>query len=263
MNPDACPAVDVLEQIAREACQASAALIRARIGRAVRVGLKSSPTDVVTDIDLESEALIRRHLTAATPDAGIVGEEEGSSHIGRRLQWIVDPLDGTVNFTYTVPIVAVSVAAAWNGTVVAGAVIDVARDELFSAARGNGARNDQEPIHASPCTELGETLLATGYSYAAALRRDHARVIAELLPLVRDVRCIGSAALNLCWLACGRLDAYYERDTKLWDFAAGSLIASEAGARVERPCPENQNSVIAAADGVFAELRRTVVEITG
>ena len=258
-----CPSVVDLEHIARTACQASAELIRSRIGHAVRVGLKSSPTDVVTDIDLESEALIRRHLADATPEAGIIGEEQGSSDIGRRLQWIVDPLDGTVNFTYAVPIVAVSIAAAWNGAVVAGAVIDVARDELFSAAREHGARIGQEPIHPSPCTELGEALLATGYSYAAALRRDHARVITELLPLVRDVRCFGSAALNLCWLACGRLDAYYERDTKLWDFAAGSLIASDAGALVERPCPENHNSVIAATHGVFAELRRTVVAITG
>ncbi len=228
----------------------------------MQVGLKSSPTDVVTKTDLESEALIRRHLELATPGAGVIGEEGGSSDMANRLQWIVDPLDGTVNFTYAVPIVAVSVAAAWNGAVVAGAVIDVMRNELFSAASGSGARDDRGPIGPSACTHLADALMTTGYSYDAELRREHGRVISELLPLIRDVRCFGSAALNLCWLASGRVDAYYERDIKLWDYAAGALIVHEAGGRVERPCPENNNSIVAVAPGVFGELRHTVARLT-
>jgi myo-inositol-1(or 4)-monophosphatase len=167
---------------------------------------------------------------------------------------VIDPLDGTINFLYGVPLFAVSLAAAVDGEVVAGVVIDVLRDELFSAHLGGGARRNGEPIAASACASLPEALIATGFSYLAERRSLQGEVAAELLARARDLRCFGSAALELCWVACARLDGYFQRDTEIWDRAAGALIAREAGARVELPCPENDDLVIAAPDGVFDEL---------
>jgi myo-inositol-1(or 4)-monophosphatase len=167
---------------------------------------------------------------------------------------VVDPLDGTINFLYGVPLFAVSIAAAVDGEVVAGAVVDVLRDELFSAHHGSGARRNGEPIAVSSCMSLPDALVATGFSYQAELRSLQGEVAQRLVSRARDLRCFGSAALELCWVACARLDGYFQRDTELWDRAAGALIAREAGARVELPCPENDDLVLAAADGVFDEL---------
>ncbi len=236
----------------------AARLIRDNLGQNAGVGLKSSPTDVVTQTDLDSELLIRECLLASTPDAGIIGEEGGQTTAAAPLQWIIDPLDGTVNFTYGVPLFAVSIAAAYEGTMVAGAVIDVLRDEVFSAGLGLGARCDGGQITASSCFSLADALVTTGFSYRAALRETQGHVVGRLLPLVRDIRCFGSAALQMCWLACGRVDAYYERDTKVWDYAAGSLIVTESGALVELHCPENDALVVAAPTGLFDALRPLV-----
>ena len=247
-----------LEQIAATSARAAAAVVRDGYGSALAVGRKSSPTDIVTQTDLHAEALIREQLLAATPQAGFVGEEGGSSTPGARLQWLVDPLDGTINFLYGVPIFAVSIAAAVDGEVVAGAVVDVLRDELFSAALGGGARCNGRPIAASSCATLAEALVATGFSYQAQTRDQQGEVAHRLLSRARDLRCFGSAALNLCWVACARLDGYYQRDTKIWDRAAGALIAAEAGARTELPCPENDDLVMAATPGVYEALRAAV-----
>jgi myo-inositol-1(or 4)-monophosphatase len=218
------------------------------------VGRKSSPTDVVTQTDLSAEKLIRRLLADETPTAGVLGEEEGKTARGARLQWVIDPLDGTINFLYGVPLFAVSVAAALDGEVVAGAVIDVLRDELFSAHVGGGARLNGKAISVSSCASLSEALVATGFSYQAELRSVQGEVAQRLLSQARDLRCFGSAALELCWVACARLDGYFQRDTEIWDRAAGGLIAHEAGAQVEMPCPENDDLVIAAARDVFDDL---------
>jgi myo-inositol-1(or 4)-monophosphatase len=183
-----------------------------------------------------------------------VAEEAGASGADERLQWVVDPLDGTINFLYGVPVFAVSIAAAVDGEVVAGAVVDVLRDELFSASVGGGASRNGVPIVASDCDALPDALVATGFSYQASVRSLQGEVAQRLLSRARDVRCFGSAALELCWVACGRLDGYYQRDTEVWDRAAGALIAEEAGARVELPCPENDDLIIAATAGVFDEL---------
>lgn len=247
--------IESWETIAVETVGRAANLIRRSLDGVAAIGLKSSPTDVVTQTDVDAELLIRRLVLEATPTAGIIGEEGGNSSPSSPLQWIIDPLDGTVNFTYAVPIFAVSVAAAFNGVIVAGAVIDVIRSEVFSASQGSGARRNGEPIHVSGCTSLDAALTATGYSYRAEVRRQQGEVTHRLLPLVRDLRCFGSAALEWCWLASGRIDAYYERDTKLWDYAAGSLIAAEAGAVVELPCPENEGLVLGAPPPVFEQLR--------
>jgi myo-inositol-1(or 4)-monophosphatase len=248
------PEPAALESIAGEAARAAARVITQTYGSPDPVGRKSSPTDVVTQTDLRAEELVRRLLNEATPRAGVLAEEGGTSGAAERLQWVIDPLDGTINFLYGVPVFAVSIAAAVDGEVVAGAVVDVLRNELFSASAGGGARRDGSAIAVSACTALPDALVATGFSYQASVRSLQGEVTQRLLSRARDVRCFGSAALELCWVACGRLDGYYQRDTEVWDRAAGALIAAEAGARVELPCPENGDLVIAATGGVFDEL---------
>jgi myo-inositol-1(or 4)-monophosphatase len=253
-----------LETVAASAARAAADLIRHNIGRATRLAEKSSPTDVVTRTDLEAEQLIRERLEQATPGAGILGEEGGQTRTTTgearaRLQWVVDPLDGTVNFLYALPVIAVSVAAALDGEVVAGAVVDVVRGETFTASAGHGARLDGSPIEISQCQSLAQALVLTGFSYQADMRARQGAIVQSLLPVARDIRCFGSAALQLCWVGAGRADAYFERDTKVWDHAAGALIAREAGAVTELPCPENDGLAIAAPPTIFDHLR-TVVE---
>jgi myo-inositol-1(or 4)-monophosphatase len=248
------PAPAELERVAAATARTAAALVRASYGRPEQVGRKTSPTDVVTDTDLRAEELIRRLLRDATPGAGVLGEEGEATAPDARLQWVIDPLDGTVNFLYSVPLFAVSVAAALDGDIVAGAVIDVLRDELFSAHLGGGARRDGEPIEVSTCSSLPDALVMTGFSYQAGLRDRQGEVAHRVLSRARDLRCFGSTALELCWVACARGDAYFQRDTEIWDRAAGALIAAEAGARTELPCPENDDLVIAATPGVFDDL---------
>jgi myo-inositol-1(or 4)-monophosphatase len=247
-----------LEGIASTTARAAAELVSAAYGHPRAVGRKSSPTDVVTQTDLRAEELVRRLLLEATPDAGILGEEGGAAEPGARLQWVIDPLDGTINFLYGVPLFAVSIAAAMDGEVVAGAVTDVLRGELFSAHRGGGARLDGKPISVSSCTSLSQALVTTGFSYRAELREAQGAVAHRLLSRARDLRCFGSAALELCWVACARLDGYFQHGTEIWDRAAGALIAVEAGARTELPCPENDELVIAAGPAVFEDLRALV-----
>jgi myo-inositol-1(or 4)-monophosphatase len=254
----AIPAPAELERIAGEAARAGARQVAAGYGGARAVARKSSPTDVVTQTDLDAERVVRELVLEATPDAGLLGEEGGGTAPASRLQWVVDPLDGTVNFLYGVPLFAVSIAAAVDGEVVAGAVIDVLRDELFSAHLAGGARCDGRPVTASGCEQLADALAVTGFSYQADLRARQGDVVRRLLPLARDVRAFGSSALELCWVACGRVDGYFERDIKIWDYSAGALIAAESGAVTELPCPENEDLMIAATPGIFEALRAAV-----
>jgi myo-inositol-1(or 4)-monophosphatase len=247
-----------LEGVASTTARAAAEVVTSAYGQPRAVGRKSSPTDIVTQTDLRAERLVRRLLLAATPEAGIVAEEGGKTTPRASLQWVIDPLDGTINFLYGVPLFAVSIAAAIDGEIVAGAVVDVLRGELFSAHRGGGARCDGRPISASSCSSLSEALVTTGFSYRAELRDVQGEVAHRLLSQARDLRCFGSSALELCWVACGRVDGYFQRDTEIWDRAAGALIAEEAGARTELPCPENDDLVIAAGSAVFEALRAAV-----
>ncbi|MEO1064957.1 MAG: inositol monophosphatase family protein [Actinomycetota bacterium] len=243
-----------LELVAIDVAGLAAAEVRAAAGVASVRRTKSSPTDVVTATDEESEALIRAELLARCPGSTIVGEElddaVGASNVG----WIVDPIDGTVNFLYDLPVVSVSIAATIDGLVVAGAVADVHRREVFSATRGEGARRDGETIIASGIDRLDQALVGTGFAYAADLRAAQARVLHRLLPACRDIRCMGSAALNLCWVGCGRLDAYFERDLKVYDHAAGALIAAEGGAAVEAAEADDLDLTVAAARPIAAPL---------
>jgi myo-inositol-1(or 4)-monophosphatase len=249
-----------LERVAATTARAAAAVVRAAYGQPQDhpLGLKSSPTDVVTQTDLRAEALVRRLLNEATPAAGVLGEEGGKTAPAARVQWVIDPLDGTINFVYGIPLFAVSIAAAVDGAIVAGAVVDVLHDELFSAHAGGGARLNGEPIRVSSCSSLADALVTTGFSYSAELRAVQGDVANRLLSQARDLRCFGSAALELCWVACARVDGYFQRDTEIWDRAAGALIAVEAGARTELPCPENDDLVIAAGPGVFEDLLAVV-----
>ena len=209
------------------------------------VATKSTATDVVTDMDQRAQDLIVGLLTRHRPDDGFLGEEEGGTHLGRTgVTWVVDPIDGTVNYLYGIPAYAVSVAAvvgdprvdgAWHP--VAGAVINPVTGDAYSAARGEGAtRADREgrrvPLAASSVGALGQALVATGFGYAADRRAWQAAVLADLLPEVRDIRRMGSAALDLCRVAEGSVDAYYERGLHPWDLAAGWLIVTEAGGTV-------------------------------
>ena len=248
------PSPAELERVAADTARSAAALVATMYGRPHPVGRKSSPTDVVTQADLRAEDLIRRRLREITPEAGILGEERETTEPAARVQWVIDPLDGTVNFLYGVPLFAVSIAAGLDGEIVAGAVIDVLRDELFSAHLGGGARRDGRSIEVSRCMSLPSALVTTGFSYHAQQRDLQGEVAHRVLSRARDLRCFGSAALELGWVGCGRVDAYFQRATAIWDRAAGALIAAEAGARTERPCPENDDLVLAAAPGIFDDL---------
>jgi myo-inositol-1(or 4)-monophosphatase len=187
---------------------------------------------MVSDADRDAEALIEEMLRDERPDDGLLAEE-GSEREGRSgRRWVVDPLDGTTNFLYGLPAWGVSVAIEDAQGSLAGVVLDPARGELFSALRGGGAWLDDEPIAVSDCEALGSALVATGFGYDPARRAEQAEVVARVLPRVRDIRRVGAASLDLCWVACGRVDAYYERGLQPWDWAAGRLIAAEAGAQV-------------------------------
>ncbi|MGY1603343.1 inositol monophosphatase family protein [Geodermatophilus sp. SYSU D00815] len=228
---------DLLDLAVATAREAAALVARGRAGAAASVDVKSSPVDMVTAVDRASEELVVGRLLGARPDDGLLGEE-GSDRAGTSgVRWIVDPIDGTTNFVYGVPAYAVSIAAEVDGRVRAGAVLNAATGELFTATLGGGARlsapgAEPVPLAVSAPASLEQTLVATGFGYRAEQRRAQGAVVAELLPRVRDIRRFGSAALDLCAVAAGRVDAYFERHLNPWDFAAGSLVAAEAGAVV-------------------------------
>jgi myo-inositol-1(or 4)-monophosphatase len=228
-----------LVRLAEELGRAAGELVREGRPRSVDVAAtKSSPIDVVTAMDLASEALLRRMLAERRPDDGILGEEEGLVAGTSGVTWVLDPIDGTVNYLYGIPAYAVSVAAvtgpprpdAW--TVVAACVHSVADGRTWTAGRGLGSFQDGAPVRVNAPVVLAQSLVGTGFGYTEDRRRGQARVVAELLPQVRDIRRIGSAALDLCTLASGGLDLYYERGLQPWDLAAASLVAEEAGASV-------------------------------
>jgi myo-inositol-1(or 4)-monophosphatase len=200
--------------VAREAAQAASAELRSRFGqRQAGVRSKSGPTDLVSDADLAAEAAIRAVLAERRPDDGILAEEGGASD-GGDVRWIVDPLDGTINFLFGVPVFAVSVACEDPAGTIAGVVLDPLRDECFEVTRSGSPTMNDQPIAGSHCDELGRALVATGFSYDAAVRALQGQTVAKVLPRVRDIRRAGAAAIDLAWCACGRFDAYYERGVR-------------------------------------------------
>ncbi|HEY8544869.1 MAG TPA: inositol monophosphatase family protein [Acidimicrobiales bacterium] len=258
-SPDPIALVDLATEVARKAADL---LLEGAQRTRDSVETKTSTTDMVTEMDHASEALIVELLQAARPDDGIVAEEGSSRPGSTGLRWVIDPLDGTTNYLYGLPGWAVSIAAEQvtdrgDRRVLAGVVLDAVHDRLYSAAAGHGARVNGEPIRCSDATDLSRALVGTGFGYQPERRRDQARVLVELLPRVRDIRRNGAAAVDLCLVACGRLDAYYEHGLAWWDHAAGSLIAAEAGAVVS-PLGDRtvlDGSIVAAAPGVHAALR--------
>jgi myo-inositol-1(or 4)-monophosphatase len=216
------------------------------------------PGNFVSAADHRSEETIFRELSKARPGYGFLMEERG--HVpgnDKTHRWIVDPLDGTTNYLYGFPGFNVSIAAEIDERAMVGVVYDVVRDELFSAVRGRGATRDGEPIRPTPAADLAHALVGTGFSYDPERRGEQARVLVDVLPRVRDVRRQGAAAVDLCSVACGRLDAYYERGLAPWDLAAGGLIATEAGAEVTDfdGSPARSGAVVAAAPGIAVALR--------
>jgi myo-inositol-1(or 4)-monophosphatase len=220
-----------------------------------RVQTKSSETDVVTEADRAAETRVRERLGALRPGEPVLGEEHGGPEApgSAELQWVVDPIDGTVNFLYGYPAYAVSLAVQRAGVSVAGAVVEPVTGRTWSAARGHGATLDEVPLAASGATRLDLALVGTGFAYQADRRARQADAVAELLRSVRDIRRGGSAALELCAVAAGWLDAYWEHGLERWDWAAGALVAEEAGAVVRRP--ETAGGLtVASAPGIASEL---------
>jgi myo-inositol-1(or 4)-monophosphatase len=267
-TPESATGAAELADLASSIAQEAAELLLTRRDRVGAVHTKSSPTDVVTEMDRAAEGLIRNRLAAARPGDAVLGEEGGQTGAGS-VRWIVDPLDGTVNYLYGLPDWAVSIAAEVAGEIVAGAVCVPLRRSLFTAVRGGGAwlesawRSGRQRLACNSGVRLSAALVATGFSYAADQRAAQGRVAAAVLPRVRDIRRSGSAATDLCSVAAGQVDAYYERGVHLWDIAAGGLIAREAGARTGgvHGQPAGTDMTIAAADGLFAELHDLLAEL--
>ncbi|HEX2851326.1 MAG TPA: inositol monophosphatase family protein [Acidimicrobiales bacterium] len=230
----AAPDLDELLAVAVDVATAAGALLLSRAPLArTSVETKSSGTDMVTEVDRASEALIGAMLAERRPDDALVGEE-GTARPGTTgVRWIVDPLDGTTNYLYGFPVFAVSVAAELDGSVVAGAVRDAVHDETFTAALDRGSWCNRRALRIAGPDALADALVGTGFAYDAGERRRQAARLPAVLPAVRDIRRGGAAALDLCWVGLGRLDAYFERGLQPWDSAAGGLVAAEAGARVD------------------------------
>ncbi|MEU4847301.1 inositol monophosphatase family protein [Streptomyces gilvosporeus] len=255
---------DELLELALEAARRAGALLRD--GRPADLGVaatKTSPIDVVTEMDLASEKLITGFLAERRPDDGFLGEEGVSIEGSSGVRWVIDPVDGTVNYLYDLPSWAVSIAAEKDGETVVGVVAAPMRGETCHAVRGRGAFRNGEPVGHRPAPPLSQALLGTGFGYLAERRAAQAEVVRTLLPQVRDIRRGGSAAIDLCDVACGRLDAYYERGLNPWDLAAGVLIAEEAGARTGgRPGqPASGELTVAASPELFGKLQPLLDEL--
>ena len=221
-----------LRDLASEAANEACLFLKSIDFNFDEVHSKSSHSDLVTEIDQRVESIIFNFLQSRRNNDSFLGEE-GTSAIGSSgVRWILDPIDGTTNYVYGIPYFGVSIAAEKNGEVVAGAVADPNRNEIFDAARGFGAQCNGSSICISGGTNLNNSLIATGFSYSSERRGIQAEILSHLLPKVGDIRRFGAAAVDLCWLAKGRVDAFYEEGLNYWDFAAGSLIAEEAGAAI-------------------------------
>ncbi|QNP69733.1 inositol monophosphatase [Streptomyces roseirectus] len=260
---------DELLGLAQEAARRAGALLRD--GRPTDLTVahtKSSPIDVVTEMDIAAEKLITGLISDHRPDDGFLGEEGASVEGTSGVRWIIDPLDGTVNYLYGLPSWAVSVAAQHNGETVVGVVHAPLRGEAYQAVLGRGAwiTDEQEstlPLKVREAPPLERALISTGFGYTTERRTSQAAVAAALIPQVRDIRRGGSAAIDLCDVAAGRLDGYYERGLNPWDYAAGDLIAREAGALTggRAGTPLSTELTIAAPEGVFTPLQALLEDL--
>jgi myo-inositol-1(or 4)-monophosphatase len=273
-TPDPATLCDIAVSVARE----TGRMLASRAGRVEVAATKSSPTDVVTEMDRRAEALIRSLILAVRPGDAVLGEEEGQTGdtAGTPARWVVDPLDGTVNYLYGLPDWAVSIAVEVGGEVggevgrkiVAGAVFVPVRGEMFSAFAGGGAWLEPAGgaparLRCGPGVPLRQALVGTGFGYLPARRQVQGEVVAALLPRLRDIRRIGVASVDLCSVAAGRLDGFYERGLNYWDWAAGALVASEAGATVGglRGAPLSSSMAVAAGPALFGPLTGALAEL--
>jgi myo-inositol-1(or 4)-monophosphatase len=260
------PTPGELLEIALDAAGKAGRLL-AGAGRTEVAAVKSSPTDVVTAMDHAAEDLIKETIRAVRPDDSFLAEESGASGGRSPVRWVVDPLDGTVNYLYGLPDWAVSIAAEVDGIVVAGVVEVPRHGETFAAVAGEGAwlltAAGRSALRCPPGPELAQALISTGFGYLSGRRRVQGEVVAALLPRIRDIRRGGSAAVDLCHVAAGRVDGYYERGLNPWDFAAGALIAEQAGATtggLERPDP-GPSMTIAAGQRLYPLLAAALAEL--
>jgi myo-inositol-1(or 4)-monophosphatase len=265
------PRVEELLARAVSAARAGAELaLHHRTAGLGEIGTKSTHTDVVTEADRAVEALLTRLLLDGHPNDHLLGEEGGAAESrsrdsdgSQRVRWIVDPIDGTVNYVYGLPNFAVSVAAEVDGQIVAGVVHNAATGEEWTAVRGGGAWRRGVRLGGSVVTALDRALVATGFGYDAQRRAHQAAVLTGVLPAVRDIRRMGAASLDLCAAAEGHVDAYFERGLAVWDRAAGGLIAQEAGLLVTglRGAPPGPEMVVAAPPAVHAALHDLLVRL--
>lgn len=254
MTDDLSGLLALAESIAR-AAGATAARYRDAPDLAV-TSTKSSPTDVVTAADTAVEAQIRAAVRQARPSDAVVGEEGDDAAGTSGLRWVVDPIDGTVNYLYGHSRYAVSIGVEDEQGSLVAVVHAPATGETFTAARGQGARWDGRRIRVTDCSSLAEALVGTGFGYRAERRASQAEVAAQVLPKVRDIRRAGAASLDLCDVACGRLDGYYEQGLQPWDLAAGRLVVTEAGGTVSglRGREPGEAMVVAAGARLHREL---------
>jgi myo-inositol-1(or 4)-monophosphatase len=256
------PTPEELRDLALETAREAGRLVQRLRADGVHVaGKKSSATDIVTEADRTSEQLIRERLLHARPDDGLLGEEGDDLHGTSGVLWVVDPIDGTVNYLYGLPHFAVSIAAEVDGEVVAGVVVAPVLGLEYVATLGGGATCNGEPIRTRPVVPLGERLVGTGFSYEQPARARAATYWARLLPRVRDLRRLGSCALDLCAVASGLLDAYVEEGPHVWDHAAAGLVVLEAGGILEvTRSTVGKRVLICAPESGFADFREAVVD---
>ena len=266
-------------ELACAVAKATGGMLADHSGQTAVIRTKSSSTDVVTEMDQAAERRIRELILAERPGDAILGEEGGQTGSDAPVRWIVDPLDGTVNYLYGLPDWAVSIAAEVDGTVVAGAVCVPHRNALFGAALGGGAWRarmagggaaggapkpaDREPLACNADVPLARALIATGFGYGSGRRRVQGQVISAVLPRIRDIRRGGACSVDLCSLAAGNVDGYFERGVQYWDIAAGSLIAREAGAVVAGLAgrPPGESMTVGAGPGLFPRLHDLLLSL--
>jgi myo-inositol-1(or 4)-monophosphatase len=259
---------DLLELAISTADAAGHMLIDKRPADLGVAATKSSPTDVVTEMDRAAEKLIIERIRSSRPHDAFLGEEGGASSGATGVRWIIDPIDGTVNYLYGLPDWSVSIAAEVDGVVVAGVVAVPTRGELYTAARGEGAYlvhrdGTTEKLRCNTGVPLERALIATGFGYSAQRRAHQAEVLLGVLPRVRDIRRAGSAAVDLCAVATGRVDGYFERGPHEWDIAAGGLIVREAGGAIGglNGRPASVEMTISAGPGLYEALNDLLVPL--
>lgn len=260
--PDPGDLLKIAVEVAVEAAQTARDMRQAGVSG---LATKSTATDVVTAADRAVERQVVAALRELRPDDAVLGEEYGDSAPAAtaRVRWILDPIDGTVNYMYGLPNYAVSLAAEVDGRVVAGVVRNAATGAEWTATAGGGAYRDGERLTGSTQTDLTQALVATGFGYDAARRVHQAQVLVGLMPQVRDIRRFGAAALDLCLAAEGQVDAYFEKGLNLWDHAAGGLVAAEAGLLVSglAQAPVGPEMVVAAPPALFGALQEQLIKL--